>query len=368
MRVLLLLDGIVLFGRERGNIDVIEHLKSEGCDVLVAVHEHWGRQHVVPHLESLDIPWCELDFYDRLGRDTSWVHWLTAVLVIAKANVQLALRLLRTPTSALQISNPETLLNFLPLLWLVPKPLVLRCGDTPAGHTAAHRWLWRVCFRRVDRVVAISEHIASRLRDLGCPEDKLTVIWSRAFQRKSSITSSPPAREAGLVFGFMGQLEGHKGIDHLLEACDQLHRDGIDFALRVAGRETDCWRRLAERYGTASWLSFDGFVEDTASYFAGIDLLVVPSVFEEGLGAVVIEAKKAGVAAVVYPRGGLPELVTPGHDGIICEAPDVPSLVSALLALSEKRSTVKAMGVAARRSAQDIDRAFEAGWSAVYAL
>ncbi|MEM1088969.1 MAG: glycosyltransferase family 4 protein [Pseudomonadota bacterium] len=367
-RVLLLLDGTVLFGRERGNIDVLQHLNEQGFSVMVAVHDHWGRQHIVPHLKSLDIPWCELDFYDRLGRDTTLFQWLIAVLVIAKANVQLALRLLRTPTSALQISNPETLLNFLPLLWLIRKTLILRCGDTPASHTAAHRWLWRVCFRRVNRVVAISEHIAGRLRELGCPEKKLTIIWSRPFNRQPSTVRRFPAERAGPVFGFMGQLERHKGIDHLLEACAALHDEGVEFTLRVAGRPGECWQALAKRYEAAPWLFFEGFVDDAASFYAGIDLLVVPSVFEEGLGAVVIEAKKAGVASLVYPRGGLPELISPEIDGLICETPEVASLLVALRQLSEAPSKLAAMGEAARRSSRDIEQAFEAGWSSVYAL
>ncbi|MEM7705065.1 MAG: glycosyltransferase family 4 protein [Pseudomonadota bacterium] len=367
-RVMLLLDGIVLFGRERGNIDVMQHLQSRGEQVMVAIHEHWGRQQVVPHLESLGLPWCELDFYDRLGRSTTWLQWMTALVVILKANLQLALRLRRTPINALQISNPETLLNFLPLLWIVRKPLILRCGDTPVSHTMAHRLLWRVCLARVNRVVAISDHIACRLRELGCPPEKLTTIWSRPFVRPRQSDVAAPIKRAGLVLGFVGQLEHHKGIDHLLEACDTLHEAGVEFQLRVAGRASAFWDALAKRHGSASWLSFEGFVEDVTAFLIGCDVLVVPSLVEEGLGAVVIEAKKAGVASVVYPRGGLPELISQSVDGLICEAPEVPSLVSALKSLSETPNTVLSMGEAARRSAEDIERAFEAGWSSVYAL
>ncbi len=370
-QVLLLLDGIVLFGRERGNIDVMVHLKNRQQPVMVAVHENWGRRQVTPYLDQLSIPWCELDMHDRIGRHTGIKQALVAAFVIAKANVQLAWRLLKTPTAMLQISNPHTMLSFLPLLWLVRTPIVMRCGDCPATHTAAHRWLWSMGFRRVNQVVAISRFVADALLEAGCPPERLKIIHSRGFRRPAR-TAKPcplPGLHSGpLVLGFIGQLEAHKGVDHLLKACQELHNSGLEFELQVAGRPTEFWAQLVPSYANAPWLKVLGFVSDTVSYFAAIDLLVVPSVFAEPLGAVVLEAKQQGVAAVVYPSGGLAEMISNGVDGQVCGQPTVDSLRQCLGQLCGSPKQVAAMGLAAKQSAEDFERGFEQGWDQVYGL
>src|SRR6185369_6425608 len=63
---------------------------------------------------------------------------------------------------------------------------------------------------------------------------------------------------------------------------------------------------------------FLGFV-DPDEVYRSIDLLVVPSLWEEPLGMIVPEAFMHGVPAVVAGRGGLTEMVEEGRTGIVYE-------------------------------------------------
>ncbi len=367
-QVLLLLDSFVLFGRERGNIDVIEYLRSREQSVLVAVNGDLGGENLGSHLRTLDIPWLSMSFHDRLGRDTTIRGWWAAAMAIAKANCQMAMLLIRRPTAMIQISNPQTLMNFLPLLWLIRTPVVFRCGDTPVATTKAHRWLWKVCFRRVNKIVPISKHVKKCLIALGGPSERIEVIYSRPFYRQAIDTFRAPKKTADVVLGYVGQLESHKGIDHLLEACARLVSSGCSIQLWVAGRTTEFWQQLCVRYTSAKWLCDLGFVSDTQGFYSAIDLLVVPSVCEEALGGVVLEAKEGATASVVYPRGGLPEMIRQGVDGWICGGPNVNSLVDALKGLCGDPQKIHAMGQSAKASVKGFNEQFERGWSKVYAL
>src|SRR5579864_8808278 len=51
---------------------------------------------------------------------------------------------------------------------------------------------------------------------------------------------------------------------------------------------------------------------DVREVYRATGLLLAPSVGEEGAGRVVLEAQASGIAALVSPRGGLPEMVGDG--------------------------------------------------------
>jgi glycosyltransferase involved in cell wall biosynthesis len=61
-----------------------------------------------------------------------------------------------------------------------------------------------------------------------------------------------------------------------------------------------------------------------------VEFLVVPSLFQEPSALVVLEAKAASRPAIVVPSGGLPEMIEPGVDGIVCRDKSVDALAEAL--------------------------------------
>ena len=61
-----------------------------------------------------------------------------------------------------------------------------------------------------------------------------------------------------------------------------------------------------------------------------VDLLVVPSLVNEGLGVVVLEAKRAGIPAIVFPSGGLQETVRTDVDGYVCPSKSAADLEAAI--------------------------------------
>jgi glycosyltransferase involved in cell wall biosynthesis len=53
--------------------------------------------------------------------------------------------------------------------------------------------------------------------------------------------------------------------------------------------------------------------------YRSIDLLVVPSLWEEPLATTVLEAYMHGIPVIVSRRGGLPEMVDEGRTGFVYE-------------------------------------------------
>ena len=87
----------------------------------------------------------------------------------------------------------------------------------------------------------------------------------------------------------------------------------------------------------------------------------------EGFGLVILEAMSHGVPVVSFdcPRGP-GEIVTPGRDGILVPAEDVPAMTAALEELMTDAALRRAYGAAALETARAYDgAAIAARWEAL---
>ena len=82
-------------------------------------------------------------------------------------------------------------------------------------------------------------------------------------------------------------------------------------------------------------------------------IAVVPSIWAEPFGIVVIEAMAGGAAVVASRVGGIPEIIEDGVSGVLVAPGDVDALAEALRALIDDPARRAEMGVAARLRSED---------------
>ncbi len=113
---------------------------------------------------------------------------------------------------------------------------------------------------------------------------------------------------APLRLGMLGRVLPEKGLELLL---DQLLADqSLDWTLAVGGTgDQDYVESLKAKYADPR-VSFLGRV-DPSDFLSTIDILVVPSVWNEPFGLVVLEAYSHGVPVVGSNMGGIPEIIEP---------------------------------------------------------
>jgi glycosyltransferase involved in cell wall biosynthesis len=108
-----------------------------------------------------------------------------------------------------------------------------------------------------------------------------------------------------LCFGFMGRIEPEKGIEILLRATQQLIQPG--WRLRIAGKGTDTYvASLKLKYGDEriEWLGFT----PAAAFYPTVDVVVIPSHWDEPMGYVCVESLYAGKPLICSRAGGLSEI------------------------------------------------------------
>jgi glycosyltransferase involved in cell wall biosynthesis len=143
-----------------------------------------------------------------------------------------------------------------------------------------------------------------------------------------------PAERAAV--GYVGRISPEKGVDVALQAVARLQDEGLEVDFEIAGGGEDEHLReleaLAAGLGIAERVSFLGPLATAAlkDFYARIHALVVPSVWEEPAGLVLVEGALAGVPLVASRVGGIPEIVRDPGEALLCPPGDASALAAAL--------------------------------------
>ncbi|HQZ35730.1 MAG TPA: glycosyltransferase family 4 protein [Ilumatobacteraceae bacterium] len=150
-----------------------------------------------------------------------------------------------------------------------------------------------------------------------------------------------PLPRSGIVLG-VGRHVPEKGWEHLLRAFEMVRLRAPAATLRLVGDGPD--RQRLEALAAASLPSgvatFTGEIDDRELIVEmdAADVVVMPSVHEEGFGMVAIEAAARGRPVVASARGGLHEAVIDGVTGLLVAPADPRELATAIVTvLSDHR-------------------------------
>jgi glycosyltransferase involved in cell wall biosynthesis len=378
-RILVLFGSVVLFGAERGNLEALAALKQQGAEILCLIWDENCNRTVPLTLQERGFAWRKVP-YIHFRRRLSWYNLLWGnPCCFIQAN-KAFLRAVREfkPTHIHAYAQPH-IANFSWGLIRTGTPLVFRAGDEPTLHNCLWWIIWKFAVWRTARFVAISQFVARSLRANGVRAEKITVIYNRPPVRSSQRCAALELRlpTTARPFAFIGQISEHKGPHVLVDAFRELAADFPQACLLLAGRisewEGDAWAR-ALRDATkddpliGDRVTFLGEIEDVPGLLARCEALVVPSLFDEPSGNVVMEAKQAGKAVIAFPRGGLPELIEHGVDGLLCCEATPSALTRALKAYLENPAMAREHGSAAAFTSTRFGNArFGASWREVYA-
>ncbi len=179
-------------------------------------------------------------------------------------------------------------------------------------------------------------------RRFGVAEDKLHVIYNGVDldhfhpglqqEHRRALRASLGIADATPVVLFVGSGFERKGIPTLLQALARMARR--DAVLLVVGRDSHqrAMAAQADRLGVAGRVRFLGGRPDVRPYYGAADCFALPTLYDPMPNAA-LEALACGLPVVTSTTSGAAELITPGINGHVCQATDVPALAKHLDAL-----------------------------------
>ncbi|MGH7477466.1 MAG: glycosyltransferase [Longimicrobiales bacterium] len=190
-------------------------------------------------------------------------------------------------------------------------------------------------FRAAERIIAVSEFIAAKLLDAGCPPVKLTVHHIGVDTERFAPAAAP--REPATIL-FVGRLVPKKGLAHLLRAM-RLVRDRVPAATLLVvgdGPLRSELEALAARVEPGA--HFLGVQEPARvrALMRRATVLCAPSVVTrqgdaEGLPMTIVEAQASGLPVVAFPSGGSAEGIVHGETGFVAPPRDEAALADYLV-------------------------------------
>jgi glycosyltransferase involved in cell wall biosynthesis len=267
-----------------------------------------------------------------------------------RSRLRVPLKLLEHPLGMARLRRLRA--DVLHLQWLaVPEldrfllrprvPAVLTAHDLLPRRTAAKRELWRRLFARFERVVVHSERGRETIAPLA-GESRVRVIPHPVFR------SDPPRTDDGRTVLFFGVIRPYRGLEDALAATES-----AGARLLVAG---DPMQRVDPRpqNGRVEWRL--GYLPEAEVDRAHGEATVAvfpyrPEVDQSGS---LLRALGAGVPAVVYDVGGLPEPVRRFGAGRVVPAGDVDALAAALRELTTDTGALAEARAGAERARETL--------------
>ncbi|MFW2455278.1 glycosyltransferase, partial [Methyloversatilis discipulorum] len=203
-----------------------------------------------------------------------------------------------------------------------------------AGMVAAHRVLGT--WKRVTRYIALSDFGRSKFIEGGLPSSRISV--------KPNFVDAPAIQPSQSRDGFLfvGRLSPEKGIEILREAAALLSGRTT---VRVVGSGPE-----SVRLSNAEGIEQLGAQPSTEvlAQMAKARALVMPSLWYETFGLVIVEAFSAGLPVIASRLGSMASLVREGETGLLFEPGDAQDLVAKMRWACDHPAEMAAMGLRAR--------------------
>jgi glycosyltransferase involved in cell wall biosynthesis len=224
-------------------------------------------------------------------------------------------------------------------------PAVFTAHDLLPRRTAAKRELWRRLLDRFARIVVHSERGRETLVALGVDPARLRVIPIPVSP------SDPPRADDGRTLLCLGVIRPYKGLGDAIEAAKRI--DGA--RLLVAGDPAEPLDGHRERAGSiADWRL--GYLSDAEldRALGEATVALFPYRPEIDQSAALMRALGAGVPAVVYDVGGLPDPVLRFEAGRVVPAGDVDALADAARELLDDPEALERARAGTRRAREEL--------------
>lgn len=155
------------------------------------------------------------------------------------------------------------------------------------------------------------------------------------------------------VVVFAGKLTKYKGVDYLIAAARKIHGEVV---ILGDGPERE---RLQQKAGCMKLnnIHFIGHlgagIAKLVPYYSRADVFVAPSVWDEPLGLVILEAMACQTPVVVTRKGGIPLAVKDGFNGFFVRPRNSSEIVEKVNKLLDNEALRHKMGQNARKSVEE---------------
>ena len=226
--------------------------------------------------------------------------------------------------------------------WLAGVPLVHHV-HSPTTRDTESIWrnrknaiMERLSLIGVARLIPVSKSLECYLKKQGWSQARINTVANGVVTPGPLSNRSKPNAE--WVIGSVALFRPRKGMEVLIQALANLRKMGKTVRLRAVGPfETMEYektiKKMSEDLGVSNVIDWIGFAKDVNAEFDKMSVMVLPSLFGEGMPMVILESMAMGVPVVASDVEGIPEILEHGRTGLITTPGDAEQLTNVLVEL-----------------------------------
>lgn len=232
--------------------------------------------------------------------------------------------------------------------------------------THAKCWLWdRFILGPLKvKTLGVSGHVKSILeKNYGMAQSHVSVLFNgvnvsrfavRTPQKRASLFSEFGIAPQNKLLVAAGYFITEKGFSYLLKAMARARevRDDVHLILVGDGPVEAELKAEADRLKLQDRVHFAGLRHDVDRFMSASDAVIVPSIWQEPAGLVVVEAMATGRPVIASRVGGIPEYLDEQACGLLVPPRDEAALADSILELLNHPELSESMGKAGRRRAE----------------
>lgn len=201
----------------------------------------------------------------------------------------------------------------------------------------------------VKKFIALSQQTKLDWLDVGLKEEKIDIVHVginretyQPAEQFSLLRKQWDIPEKTKVVSYVGRIDKEKGIEILIKAFALLIKERVDAKLLIAGKPVahstfeegekyqEALKQLAINLGISENVEFLGHVTNTTAVYQVSDVTVVPSLWSEPFGRVIIESMACGTPVIASRTGGIPEILTANFEKELFEPGNVQAILETL--------------------------------------
>jgi glycosyltransferase involved in cell wall biosynthesis len=222
-----------------------------------------------------------------------------------------------------------------------------RLPDRDLSKRARRPWL-RIALRQYHKILAISDFTYRILSKEGGPRLARCQLFINPARFRPDLAMRERVRaelraDGVFVAIVVANLIRWKGVDVALRAMAAAS-DSANLWIVGDGPELQNLKRLADQLNLSARVTFLGERQDVSPFLQAADCLICPSIWQEAMGFVNLEAMATGLPVVASRIGGIPEFVADQTTGILVEPGDIGQTKLAFLQLIDSPDLRRRLG------------------------
>jgi glycosyltransferase involved in cell wall biosynthesis len=228
-------------------------------------------------------------------------------------------------------------------------PVICHVHEAEGSAPRILRRLLALPVRWATHVVVNSEFSAGCLQDAAPGLANRTTVVPNAVPGPGVQSPMPEKAHDPLRLGYIGRLSPRKGVDVVIAAMAALRDQGCPTSLTIVGAVFPGYewyeaelRDQVSSLGLDASVTFRGFVPDVWPVLETLDVVAVPSRYDEPFGNTAVEAVLASRPVVVSATSGLIEAVRGYRLALPVPPGDAAELAAAVLRAKRTWGTLRA--------------------------